>query len=172
MTVPLILLAVLAAIAGFIAIPWTADYGGFGTFFFNPEHGAERFHINWGLAIGSTVIALGAFGLAYAIYIRKALSTDTFIQAMPRLHQFLVNKLYLDDLYQWVIDNVALVLASFVAFFDRAVINDVGVNVPANQIRASGGNLRYHITGHVYDYALGVIIGAVAIALAWWGIAS
>jgi len=110
--------------------------------------------------------------LAYAIYIRKILSAEAFINTVPSLHKFLVNKLYLDDLYQWVIDNVALVLARFIALFDRAVINDVAVNVPANQIRASGSNLRYHITGRVYDYALGVVIGAVAIAVAWWIIAS
>jgi NADH-quinone oxidoreductase subunit L len=170
MAMPLILLAGLATVVGFIAIPWFAGYEGFGSFLFFEE--AEHFHINWGLAIGSTVIALGAIGLAYAIYIRKSLSTEAFINTVPSLHKFLVNKLYLDDLYQWAINNVALVFARFIALFDRAVINDVAVNVPANQIRASGGNLRYHITGRVYDYALGVVIGAVAIAVAWWIIAS
>ena len=166
MTVPMVVLAALAAVAGFIAIPWTAQYGGFGTFLFFEQ--AERFHMNWGLAVGSTVIALGGFGLAWAIYIKGWLRAEAFIQAMPNVHRFFVNKMYMDDLYQWVINRGALVVAGFIAFFDRAVVNDVGVNGPANQVRASGWNLRYHVTGRVYNYALGIAVGAVAIALAWW----
>jgi len=166
MALPLMLLAVLAAVAGFIAIPWTGEYGGIGTFLFF-EH-AERFHINWGLAVGSTVIALGALGLTWAVYIRKRLSAEAFIEAVPTLHRFLVNKLYLDDLYQWMIDRIALVWANFVAFFDRVVVNDTGVNGLANSIRASGWKLRYHVTGRLYNYALGIALGGVAVAVAWW----
>jgi NADH-quinone oxidoreductase subunit L len=172
MAAPLVLLAVLAVIGGLIALPWTATYGGFGTFFFNHAEGPERFHINWGLAIGSTVIALSAFTLAWALYVKKLLSPQAFINVVPSLHKLLVNKLYLDDLYQWCIDHVALVFARFIAFFDRVFINDIGVNGPANSVRSSGNQLRYHVTGRVYNYALGVVIGAVAIALAWWILAT
>jgi NADH:ubiquinone oxidoreductase subunit 5 (subunit L)/multisubunit Na+/H+ antiporter MnhA subunit len=64
------------------------------------------------------------------------------------------------------------VFARFIAFFDRVFINDIGVNGPANSVRSSGNQLRYHVTGRVYNYALGVVIGAVAIALAWWILAT
>jgi NADH-quinone oxidoreductase subunit L len=172
MTMPLVLLGVLAVIVGLIALPWTAGYGGFGTFFFNPAEGPEHFDFNWGLAIGATLVSLSAFALAWGMYVRKALSGQMFINAAPWLHRFLVNKLYLDDLYQWAIDHVALVVARFIAFFDRAVINDIAVNQTANLTRDSGEQLRYHVSGKVYNYAFAVVVGAVAIALAWWILAA
>ena len=40
--------------------------------------------------------------------------------------------------YQWVIDRLALALARFVAVFDRAVVNDVAVDGPADMVKTSG----------------------------------
>ena len=53
-------------------------------------------------------------------------------QAMPRLYDLLRNKFYIDDAYQWVIDRVVLVVAGVVSWYDRAVVNDTGVNGPAD----------------------------------------
>ena len=78
------------------------------------------------------------------------------------------NKYYVDEFYQWIVDRVVLVLASFVGFFDRAVVNDVAVNVPANAVRHLGFALRLHVTGHVYSYALGMVLGAIGLAIVWW----
>jgi NADH:ubiquinone oxidoreductase subunit 5 (subunit L)/multisubunit Na+/H+ antiporter MnhA subunit len=78
------------------------------------------------------------------------------------------NKYYLDDAYQWGVDRVVLVFSRFVALFDRTVINDRGVNLPGESVRRSGLNLRYHVTGRMYNYAMGMAVGAVAIAILWW----
>jgi NADH-quinone oxidoreductase subunit L len=79
-----------------------------------------------------------------------------------------VNKYYIDDLYQWIIDHVALVLGRFIALFDRVVINDVGVNETGRSVLLSGLRLRYIETGKVYNYAMGMVIGVVVLALIWW----
>jgi hypothetical protein len=63
---------------------------------------------------------------------------------------------------------VVLVVSAFIAFFDRAVVNDLGVNGPANTIRSLGVALRLHVTGHVYSYALAMVLGAIALAIIWW----
>ena len=76
----------------------------------------------------------------------------------------------MDEVYQWVVDRVVLVFSGFVALFDRIVVNDVGVNGPADSVRRSGLRLRYHVTGRMYNYALGMAIGAVAVAVAWWAL--
>ena len=54
------------------------------------------------------------------------------------------------------------------ALFDRIVVNDTGVNGTGNSVRLSGLRLRYIETGKVYNYALGMGVGVVVIALIWW----
>ena len=83
-------------------------------------------------------------------------------------HRFLVNKLYLDDLYQGIIDRVVLAAGAFVAWFDRAVVNDVGVNGTGQAAAAAGDKLKLIDTGRLPNYALTMALGLiVAVALAW-----
>ena len=74
-------------------------------------------------------------------------------------------------MYQWTVDRVVLVFAAFIGFFDRVVVNDVGVNGPADSVKRSAFSLRQHVTGRVYNYALAMVIGAVGVAVGWWAIA-
>ena len=78
------------------------------------------------------------------------------------------NKYYFDEVYQWVVDRVVLVFSAFIALFDRAVINDIGVNGPANSVRRLGMTLWLHVTGHVYSYTLAMVLGTVGLAVFWW----
>ena len=164
MTVPMMLLAIGAVVIGFFALN-VGGYDGFSSFLTDGEHG---FEINAALTVVSIAVALGGFGLGYAIYQRKALSTEPLIQRFSGLHRLLVNKYYLDDIYQWAIDKAILVFSRGVALFDRVVVNDGGVNGTADTVRASGFRLRYLETGMLYNYALAMALGMVVIALFWW----
>ena len=68
MTVPLMLLAVLAVGFGFISFNWPGTFGGFGYFVFN--HKPHGFEFTWWIGILSAVMAVGSFVLAYLIYER------------------------------------------------------------------------------------------------------
>ena len=63
------------------------------------------------------------------------------------MHRILLNKYYMDGLYQWVIDRVALAFSGFVALFDRAVVNDRAVDGSAMAVRLTGWWLRLTQTG-------------------------
>ena len=169
MLAPMAVLAVPAALFGFISIQIT-DAGGIGTFlFFNKPH---DFDFNPGLGVGSIVLAVAAFALGWRIYMSRRISLDPWKVRFASAIKVVSNKYYLDDIYQWGVDRVVLVFSRFIALFDRIVVNDRGVNGPANSIRRSGLNLRYHVTGRVYNYALGMAIGAVALAILWWSLAA
>ena len=63
---------------------------------------------------------------------------------------------------------MVLTVSSVLAYFDRAVVNDVAVNGPADVVRKFGIALRLHVTGHVYTYALAVALGVIGLAIFWW----
>ena len=75
---------------------------------------------------------------------------------------------YFDEVYQWTINTVVLTLGNAVAFVDRRIVNDVGVNGPGVATAWSGAVLRLVQTGKLYSYALGMVLGFLALAVAWW----
>jgi NADH-quinone oxidoreductase subunit L len=166
MTLPLVVMASLSLVVGFLAPGLIPGYDGFGNWLFLEE--AENYHVNGLVMTLSVVLAFGGFALGWALYSKKSLSVDAIRERYAGVHRVLVNKYYIDDLYQWIIDHVALVLGRFIALFDRVVINDVGVNETGRSVLLSGLRLRYIETGKVYNYAMGMVIGVVVLALIWW----
>jgi len=166
MTVPLVLLAVPALTAGLLAPGLIPGYDGFGSWLFFEE--AHAYRIDFLVMTISVLLAVAGFGLGWALYSRKLLSADRIRERFAAVHRVLVNKYYIDDLYQWGIDRVALAFARLLALFDRIVINDTGVNGTGRSVFLSGWRLRYLETGKVYNYALGMAVGVVAVGLIWW----
>ena len=169
MALPMVFLAVLAAIFGFVALEWTDGFTGIGSFlFFREAHG---FEFNVGLGVGSILLSLGAFALAWMVYGTGQVSLDPLKRRFALVIRVVERGYFFDDVYQWTVDRVVLVFAAFIGFFDRVVVNDVGVNGPADSVKRSAFSLRQHVTGRVYNYALAMVIGAVGIAVGWWAIA-
>ena len=191
MTAPLALLAVLALGSGLLAVGgWWPGFDGLGGWLFFEE--PHPYKINVGVMGLSVALALAGFGLGWVLYGRGA---ETREEARRRhrasgrrdepeyarypiparlqeqfsgLHTLAVNKFYIDDLYQWFIDRVALAFGNFMALFDRVVINDTGVNGTGRSVMLSGLVLRLLETGKVYNYALGMAVGTLVVALVWW----
>ena len=163
---PMVLLGVLAGGFGLLSFNWPGSYDGVGTFLFFQE--GEGFHFNWWLGVLSIILSLGAFGFAYLVYVKRSISLEPARARFARVIQVVENKYCFDEMYQWGVDRVVLTFSAFVAFFDRVVINDVGVNGPADTIRRLGVTLRLHVTGRVYSYALAMVLGAIGLAVFWW----
>ena len=165
MSGPLLVLGVLTVVSGFIALP-LGGFDGFGSFLFFEHVHEFEFSALWGpLGIA---LALGGFGVGWALYARY---TDMVVRVRERfagVHKLIANKYYLDDIYQWAIDNAVLRIARFVALFDRTVVNDRGVNGSGDVVVTVGSRLRHHVTGKLYNYGLGMTVGVIVVALALW----
>ena len=166
MTGVLSVLAVLAIGFGWIAFNWPGSFGGFGSFVFY-DH-AEGFHFNILLGVLSIVLAVAAFALAWMVYVRRGWSHESLRARLSPVLRVVENRYYIDETYQWFIDRIVLTVSGALAFFDRAVVNDVGINGPGDVVRRAGVALRLHVTGHVYSYALVVALGVIALAIFWW----
>ena len=165
---PMLLLAGLAVVGGALAFGWGPGYGGFADFL--TGHGV--FHVVPWLTGASLALAVGGAAAGWWAYGRGEYGAQPhhrIAARLPALHRVLVNKCYVDDGYQWGIDRVALALARAAAVFDRAVVNDRGVDGPAVGARLAGWGLRLTQTGRMHNYGMAMAAGAVVVfALLWW----
>ena len=174
MTVPLVLLALFAATVGFLAFSWTSDYPGFAGFVqgdqlaLGQEATSLEFHFEPWLTVLSAVVALSGVAFGWLMYGAGTVSRENVAGRLGSLYRVVMNKYYVDELYQWVIDRVVLTLSRFIAAFDRIVVNDTGVDGPAWSVVLSAVRLRYAQTGRMYNYGLVMVIGLIALSLIWW----
>jgi NADH-quinone oxidoreductase subunit L len=164
MTVPLVLLTLVSGFVVFDQVGRALGFpGGIGELIFLEE--PEVFHFDVAVALGSTaLVAVGILVGWYAYVVRPALP-QLAMQTLRPVHAVLVNKYYMDDLYQAIIDRVILGVSRVLAVFDRVVVNDTGVNGTAETTGFMGYLLKFQQTGRLPNYLLAIVIGVVALAL-------
>jgi NADH-quinone oxidoreductase subunit L len=167
MTAPLVILAVLAAIAGFVIYPGPGELLGFagGVTEVVTFHDPHAFEFDAQFALGATLSALFGIGIGLVYWWGRAERAERARAWAPELHALLVNRYYIDDLYQAIINRVVLGAGSVVAIFDRRVVNESGVDGSAQSVGWFGFRLKFLQTGKIPNYALGMAVGVVALAL-------
>jgi NADH-quinone oxidoreductase subunit L len=168
---PLIALAALSVVAGYVVFEPVGEAIGLGQGFLETvEHALvaepHHFEFDWPIAIISSVLVLGGIGAAVMIWGGAAEPARQLGQRYRFFYLLFLNKFYIDAFYQWVINNVVLGFARVIAFFDRAVVNDTGVNGPGEVTNGTGFILKLTQTGKLPNYALAMIVGVVVLAIA------
>jgi proton-translocating NADH-quinone oxidoreductase, chain L len=178
MTIPLIILAILAIIAGYVGAPFISKAASFGEFIKNGIHVKEVAFNFIPMAI-SVVVALCGILLAYLMYGKRAIPTDWLYRYVKPYHKVLVNKYYMDEFYSKAIVRPGIKFAHLVNWFDKNVIDgfvnlagkatlviskgvhlfDLGVvdgfvNWTAKETYNSGKRLRQLQTGNISGYAI------------------
>jgi len=166
MTGPLVVFAAITLVLGFTALDLSDNFGGFGAFVY--DHAPHPFEFNPLLAFGGIVLAAGGFLVGWLLYAGPPATVESLRTRFAGIHRLLEHKLYIDEGYQWAIDNVALRTARFIALFDRRAINDGAVNGSGNAVYQAGLKLRYHVTGKLYNYGAGMVLGVVVIVILLW----
>lgn len=165
MSVPLILLAIPAAIGGFVVFNEVGDFlgfpGGFGEFVYFEE--PEKFKFQADTAAISTVLAVGGALIAYFAWSNGAQIATRVRQTFSPIAALFANRYYIDNLYQFVINNIILGLGKLIAWFDRVVVNDTGVDGSAGATYLAGYELKLTETGKLPNYALAIAAGVVVI---------
>jgi NADH-quinone oxidoreductase subunit L len=170
MTGPLMFLAFLGVVAGFVVFQGVGKGlgfpGGITEFIFLPHEGPHEYHFD--LAWAAASVAMGATGLLLAgwMYWGNSINRSTQLaEAQPGLYDLIRNKFYFDELYQAGVDRGMLGFSYVVSWFDRYVVNDTGVDGSAQVTGFSGGVLKYLQTGRLPNYAMAVAVGVVALAV-------
>jgi len=173
MTIPLIILAILSAIGGYVGVPHILgghnEVGSFLAPVFGVEQaGAGEAHIANGfleliLMAISVAIAIIGLSVAYYLYLFKRDLPQQLSSKFKRIYKILLNKYYVDEIYDVLIVNPIKKGSIFLwESFDDKVI-DGAVNGIASFFDEGSSLLRKLQTGIAQSYMLSIIIGAVVV---------
>jgi NADH-quinone oxidoreductase subunit L len=163
-------LALLAIVGGYLAVPGISDVI---EKFLEPTFKDSRFHDTaptdgaevLGLVAGA-VISILAIGLAWWVYVREPGTATRIRERFPRVHAFLVNKWYFDELYEALFVRP---VATFGGFGRRVIETDFVQGVIAGGatgiVRVSTSFARAIQTGYLRAYALLLLVGVAALTL-------
>jgi NADH-quinone oxidoreductase subunit L len=183
MLVPLIVLAALAVVAGWVGTPWANAYAHFVHYGEVEHHGA-----NLPLMVGSLAVALSGIGLGRVLYpngrfVLAHLKNSGAAMALYRLSR---NKFYFDEIYwslfvtnlfrvtrlSWWLDRnvvdgivnaigwLTVVISKAYRLFDIWVVDGL-VKLCGWVTKKSGQALRYVQSGQIQNYVLAIFLGAI-----------
>ncbi|MCZ6533109.1 MAG: NADH-quinone oxidoreductase subunit L [SAR324 cluster bacterium] len=174
MTLPLMVLAGLAIVGGWIGIPHVL--GGdnlpnvlehyFDGFFPAIPETAVHYEASVELMLMgvTTVLALFFMWLAFRLFSSKREQMAAFREKMGGVHSLLANKYYIDELYDLIVVRPIHFISDKLLWriVDVRIVDGI-VNGIGNTARNLGGTLRLTQTGLIENYAVGIALGAVII---------
>jgi NADH-quinone oxidoreductase subunit L len=158
MTMPLVVLAVLALLAGFAFTP------------FNPWMGTwltgdtVEENVNWAVMVLSTLVGLAGIGLGWLMYGKRSIPVDFISGKAPWLHTLLYRKYFIDELYDAVFVRPLKKTGQWFNRFDDYVV-DGAVRTLARGGFAIGQLGTRLQNGQVQSYGLIMLLGLIILAL-------
>jgi NADH-quinone oxidoreductase subunit L len=163
-------LAVLSLLGGVVLIPGVTE-----TLekFLEPTFANSRYvdavpsvTTEWVFGLIGGLVSIAGIGLAYFIYIRRRGTTARLIDRFPRVHGFLANKWYWDELYD---KGVVAPVAAFGRFgrtvIETRFIQDTIIGGTVGIVRAGTSVARSVQSGYLRGYALLLLMGMFGLAL-------
>lgn len=161
MTFPLMFLAVVTCVAGFIP---------FGHFV-SADGQAYDIHLDWNVAGTSIIIAVASIFLATYMYMgERQPKADALAEKFGKLHRWAYKRFYMDEVYQYITHRIIFAhISKPIAWFDRHIIDGFfnflawGANALSVCIRGLQGG---SVQAYAYVYLLGLLIVLAIAALA------
>ena len=156
MTIPLIFLAAVTLVAGWIP---------FGHFV-SSDGMAYDIHIDWTVASVSLGVAAAGILLATWMYLREDRSVaDGLAARFSGLHKAAYHRFYIDEVYQFITHRIIFACISTpVAWFDRHVV-DGFMNMLAAVTEKVSWGIRKMQSGYVQRYAIWFLGGAMGLVI-------
>ena len=173
MTIPLIVLGILAVVGGWIGIPvslkggdhffeWLAPIFAYEEFFSKLESRGHGLELLLTIATFLWVLHLGL--IANVLYSQKLGRMQAMADKFASVYQLIYNKFYVDEIYQFlVIRPIGFISEKvFWKFGDQKVIDSLMVEGTAETVGLAGRTLALLQNGMIQTYALLFAIGAIA----------
>jgi NADH-quinone oxidoreductase subunit L len=131
-------------------------------------HRAHEMHPPFLIHYLPLIVSLLGLGWAYMFYIRRPDLPGRLAAAFPGVYQFLLNKWYFDELYNFLFVKPAFVIGNF--FWkrgDTGIIDRFGPDGISSATGVFAKRLGVVQSGYLYHYAFAMIIGIAAI-VSWF----
>ncbi len=173
MTVPLIILAFLSIIGGFVGFPHTSAIEEW----LEPVFSPAKYKLLSGEQTGDLIeiilmiisVAIAVLGILTArwMYLKRSDIASSLIKRYPRIYKILLNKYYVDEIYDAAVVEPIVKMSDEVLWksIDVVIIDGI-VNGSAKIIGVISQVVRKIQTGVAQSYAV-VFIGGVLFVLAW-----
>ena len=173
MAIPLVVLAVGSVIAGYLNVPAALHGTAFLEHFLEPSlavpvmagaHAASGDHrVELMLMFVSSLLAVLGIGIAAFLYLKRPDVPGAVAARLSGAYHFLVNKGYVDELYDTGIVQPLKRFSEHVLWPADARIVDGAVNGTGTMVIETGAAVRSMQTGSMRAYAVSVLLGVVLI---------
>ena len=156
MTLPLLVLAVLSAVGGFLSVPkWLAPMH------MHPMPETE----NIVPMVISVIFGLSGIALAWLFYVKSPNLAESAKVASGPLYTLVSNKYYVDEIYSFLIVKPLQGLSRLVLWrgIDENMIDKGVVNGLGRLVRGWGGIFRQFQSGSIRNYATWVLAGSLLV---------
>ncbi|TDI30262.1 MAG: NADH-quinone oxidoreductase subunit L [Acidobacteria bacterium] len=172
MLVPLLVLAVLAAVGGYVGVP--AALGGANRLkaYLAPSfthlenlapggpagsaiHHGEALTLEYGLMAVSVAMGLAGILLAWLFYVKRPDLPGRFTRLVPRSYTFVAEKFYVDELYRATVVGGFFLMTRLSNWFDRWIVDGL-VNLIRHVTVASA-----HVSYFFDRYAVDLLVNAI-----------
>ena len=156
MTGPLIVLAILSVVGGYIPVPH----------FLEPALPKFEMEENPMLVAFSVAAGLIGIGLAYLFYVARPALADSMARTFSGVYRVLYNKYFVDEAYDAAVIEPVVQGSRTVLWrgFDAGLIDGI-VNGIGYRSRNIGGALRRLQSGNIRSYAAWVVLGSVVVII-------
>ena len=155
MSVPLIFLAAVSCVAGFI------PFGHYVTW----DNMPYDTHLDPTIAVTSVVIAIAAIALATVMYRKENAIPARLRAAMPHLWNWAFHRFYWDELYMFITHKIIFnLICRPIAWFDRHII-DGTMDAFANITNKASFAIRGLQSGQIQTYVRVYLIGALLLGV-------
>jgi NADH-quinone oxidoreductase subunit L len=169
MLVPLIILAILSVIGGWVGIPIAFGGSDEAEHFLEPVfragvEGAGNHTLEYGLTAISVLVVATGFFIAYLFYYKKPRTAAAIAAKYPSLYSLVVNKFYVDEIYHNVLVTPLLMFTRTIlgGLVDTGIVNGSG-SLAGATTRGLSFLTRRVQSGNIRSYAGWLALGAAAV---------
>jgi NADH-quinone oxidoreductase subunit L len=155
MTIPLIVLAIGAAISGIIPFNKLVT----------SDSKAFEAEIEWGIAVPSVLIGLLGIGIAYIFYGKKSSLPDKLAATFKYTYKWAYNKFFIDEIWLFITKKIIFrYISEPVAWFDRHIV-DGTMNAIATVTQDVSFRIRSFQSGQLQKYTYVFISGVILLSV-------